>query len=458
MVILNRIELKKLYKHPFIFSMIIGFFLLLINQLAVYFPYITGETAPIVWATSLKKKYFNHANGSTDYIEKLKEDFLLIDISNDQQLNCDPGRIDSVGMIVDNDSTAIPCKASPDLIKTAELLSWLSEDSNRSKYGYVFCDLIFEELPDNEETKPLLSSLNNLQFTRNGERSKLIMANYYDPVSHQYFKSEVSGYFKYDNKSVANSLLSNEVFSHYRLSYKRASVLTSPLKMMERFNKVEILPGILGTYRNQSILEESYWAYNEFIPEMLIGNADIDKLITPGNFSNLNTAPNSTINKMDIWQALATSEGHKNFYLEQALKSRKKNIIIGSFNHRHTDMHKTIYGDMDGAIILLNIYYNLLNKENKVDVFHLIFLFIGFSSIGFTILKASSNPYKGNAFLLKFFIELFLEKLHYLILLFILLFSAIVFNTISHVFVMLGIVAVLAKFLKVYKKHYKIES
>jgi hypothetical protein len=224
--------------------------------------------------------------------------------------------------------------------------------------------------------------------------------------------------------------------------------------MMERINGIELSPGILGTYKYRNTNGCVSRAYSDFIPEMSILNEDLDQLTTPGNFSNLNTAPDSTINKMELWQALVTSNGKNNFYLEQALKSGRKNIMIGSFNHKHNDIHKTLYGDIDGATILLNIYYNLIQKENKVNWVHLAFLFLGFSLIGFTILKAPANPYKGKLFLLKFFIELIVEKLHYMILLFILIFSAIVFNTISHVFVMVGIMVMMVKFLKMYKKQY----
>jgi hypothetical protein len=51
-------------------------------------------------------------------------------------------------------------------------------------------------------------------------------------------------------------------------------------------------------------------------------------------------------------------------------------LVLGDFLER--DNHETIYGPLPGALILVNIYYNLVLGDNEVTPFFILFLFIAY--------------------------------------------------------------------------------
>lgn len=65
-----------------------------------------------------------------------------------------------------------------------------------------------------------------------------------------------------------------------------------------------------------------------------------------------------------------------------------KIILIGDF-YEH-DIHQTLFGKMSGTLILLNVYFTLLNGENLISIGLLLLLFIGFFLISLELFSDKS--------------------------------------------------------------------
>lgn len=94
--------------------------------------------------------------------------------------------------------------------------------------------------------------------------------------------------------------------------------------------------------------------------------------------------------------------------IENIVKDRI--VIVGDYENN--DIVETIYGDLPGPIILLNIYHAIINKDNQISGFFIIYLFLGyyfislicFSNTSFfdTLTDKLAKKYKINADLLSF--------------------------------------------------------
>ncbi|MFA5403513.1 MAG: hypothetical protein WC358_01115, partial [Ignavibacteria bacterium] len=65
-----------------------------------------------------------------------------------------------------------------------------------------------------------------------------------------------------------------------------------------------------------------------------------------------------------------------------------KIILIGDYYER--DIHQTLFGKMSGTLILLNVYFTLLNGENLISFGLFLLLFVGFFLISFELFSDKS--------------------------------------------------------------------
>jgi hypothetical protein len=65
-----------------------------------------------------------------------------------------------------------------------------------------------------------------------------------------------------------------------------------------------------------------------------------------------------------------------------------KIILIGDYYER--DIHQTLFGKMSGTLILLNVYFTLLNGENLISFGLLLLLFVGFFLISVELFSDKS--------------------------------------------------------------------
>lgn len=72
--------------------------------------------------------------------------------------------------------------------------------------------------------------------------------------------------------------------------------------------------------------------------------------------------------------------------IEQIIKD--KLIFIGDYEDN--DLVETIYGDLPGPIILVNIYNSILNKENQINGLFILYMFLGYFFISYICFSRDS--------------------------------------------------------------------
>ncbi|HEV7781574.1 MAG TPA: hypothetical protein VGO58_09920 [Chitinophagaceae bacterium] len=191
---------------------------------------------------------------------------------------------------------------------------------------------------------------------------------------------------------------------------------------------------------------------NLFIPEIIFTNHDFDALKMPGNVYG--TSVDSTVGKMELWQTLLKFDNTENFHLQEALRTssvQKRNIFIGSFNHAHDDVHKTLYGDIDGGIIMINIYYNLLLHGNEISFLYNLFLVSFFFVVFLMMFYTKRKSYQYKSLVMTIVAKIILKKIHYIILLLTSLLSSLFFNKASNTIVLLVAVFATSNIVEAYK-------
>ncbi|MFT3910345.1 MAG: hypothetical protein QM737_13050 [Ferruginibacter sp.] len=441
--IFKKPHLKRPHAKAFLFALAFT----ILNHFVIYLPGIPSENI-IKRATSNKK-------GNTDYYDAkdtLNHNFLIVDISNDAATVCDSSIHEKTGILTDDSVPAYsPCYPVADINKLAELFKWLAE--NHDKYGVIVCDMIFDRMEvQTKEDSMLLGYVLNIQNTH-GDNSKIIFASIYDYKNEHFISSEFSNNLKPVNKGAVNEDDEGSIFFRYDATYNNGKVKSLPLLMFERIDHAVIGNEKLGFYRYHKNDNSCSIAHDLFIPEMHFSNKDIDSLVTPGNYAE-RTSTDSTINKMDLWQCLLRYNNTDNYYLEQALKGKKKNIFIGSFNHDHEDTHKTLYGDLDGGTILLNIYFNFAIGQNNFSWKYQVLLFFVFYLISYLMIFQPHFPLTGKFFLARYIFDLILESSHFLILFFLTIWLN-QHHKVTNVLAMELLLYFVSMFLKAYEKHWE---
>ncbi len=396
-----------------------------ISQYSLYFTWTLINQDSIVSATGYKKKIAGRQQSKLVNEKTIARDFLLIDVSNDMTFDCDHDAATKTGTPTDTDSLLyMPCRPQPDLKKITELFKWLA--NNQDKYNVVVCDLLIDTLPVNNATDTLLGCILNIIQQNPG---KILFASLYDKNIDRFIASPFSNHIPPAYKGVVNEDLTDNYLLKYELSYQNCRVKSLPLLMLEKINHYNIQPYIPGFDKYISNDGTPITAANLFIPEMLLLNDDIDSIRTAGSYDG--STLDSMAGKIQLWQTLATFNNSPNYSLQEVLRTKstnKRNIFIGAFNHSHSDVHKTIYENMDGSIILLNIYYNLLLNSNKISTCYILFVLLFFYLIFLKILVWRTLSYKSRYIVLNMVLYFVYNNIQYLLLLAMTLFSSTLFN------------------------------
>lgn len=441
---------RKVKVKDIINPLLLALLITVLNHYAVYFPWLVGDQEKIVQATQYKKNIREREHQPNNLNrDSLAKQFLLIDVSNDMSVYCDSGKADSMGLAVEPGSLKTsPCYSGVDIQKLAQLFKWLAY--HQDQYNLIVCDILFGDLQGKQSDSLLGYMLNIVQ---SGTGRKIIFPGIYDKNNEHFVTSAFSVNLPVETKAAVNEELTGDHILKYRLSYENGRVRSLPLVMLETIDGCKIEPGFPGfsiyTRRNGSRTTAS----NLFIPEMLFSNEDIDSLRMPGNFYGMSV--DSGVGRMALWQTLLKFGGTPNYYLQEVLRtssSNKRNIFIGSFNHMNPDMHKTLYGDMDGSLILLNVYYNLLLNENKLDLGYNLFIFAFSCLIALLILHPLHNRRRIRPLVLRLIIDFLLEEIHNILLILMTLFSSILFDKTSNVIVLLGGILLVNRIIKTYRK------
>ncbi|QHT68370.1 CHASE2 domain-containing protein [Rhodocytophaga rosea] len=296
-------------------------------------PYTTGEELTMLQLTSgLKRKVFLRK-------EKPSPDrFLFISVSWDKKL------------VEKKDEYDTPVGQQPitDRSKIADFLQILNQKPDNHKF--ITLDIFFE---DSTTGQPQ----DDIRLAAELARTKNLLIPYHMGDSSQpnypIFKAPL-GLADYE-PTVEGLLIKFSIVNSQ--GHK-----TMPLLMYENVSGKEFKPGmIVDELGGKPVL-------SSFILDHRIFQEDV-------------MAPNAPL--------------YHKLYLNELLKldpeyihdfTKDKIIIIGDLDNR-VDMHKTIYGDMLGPVILLNAFLALENGDNQITWYFLLFLLCSYMLISYVCFK-----------------------------------------------------------------------
>lgn len=220
--------------------------------------------------------------------------------------------------------------------------------------------------------------------------------------------------------------------------------------LYEQLNHAKITPHF-NTYSYKTTRANGL-AENIFIPEIIFQCADIDSLKQPGSTDGVPIDTN--ICKMELWQTVLRFDSTDSYYLQKSLPRnvpKKKNIFIGSFNHAHQDMHTTIYENMDGAIILLNLYYNLVHEENKITFIYFLFTFVFFYLIAWVLMHHANKNFTAWWHFMDVFLDRHWDNMQYYLFFIMTVLSSLVFDKATNAIALLVLVIAVDWGIRIFK-------
>lgn len=203
-------------------------------------------------------------------------------------------------------------------------------------YKYIVCDIFFKDS----------SQYDSLFISKVTNTKKIIIPYHFNDSG----KADLP--FLNINKGLADYRSIQYVFMKYALT-SNDNVKSLPLKMYEditgkRFIKKGMLSYVDGRPSFNTIVIDFKLRYYELI------DRNSERMYNIVNLGDILRMSDSIFYK-------AVSN---------------KIILIGDFYER--DIHQTLFGKMSGTLILLNVYFTLMNGENLISLGLFLLLFIGF--------------------------------------------------------------------------------
>jgi len=318
--------------------------------------------------TLLKSK--QHTNA--DYIQEgysfIKDRFIIVDNSYDKQL------IERPDIAGDSCNTAIT-----DRKKLTEFFRFANR--NIDHIDLVICDIGLDEETTADTT--LKQEMDKIYFSK-----KLLVS--FDE------ESTPDNIFTFDSLiqgNIREAANESRFISHTIKPGKHQSLA---YKIYAFENNIQIS----NTFFWDRILQEKHpgkhtcYSLNNFIPSfslteesILIGEEAEDPTIAYTESEKVTSGYN--------WITLgttATQEGQKDLRIN--LENRKERglknyLLLGTFKNPDEDIHHTIYKPLHGVTILLNIFYDLHKGINRINIWKILFLLVGFSFISFILISLS---------------------------------------------------------------------
>lgn len=268
----------------------------------------------------------------------------------------------------DNEGFPIGYQAITDREKLAQLFDILSKKPN---YKYLVCDIEFKD--STEHDSAMIAAIKKLprmaiSYHRD-DKDKPVFPNIPIPKN----KLSLSDLEKTDNKAVKFKLFHND------------SIKSTPLAMYE------------GIYKKEKFKKGPFFFLLGGQP--ILNSFIIDYRIRPYGFSSESQENGKTITKKDSAKqvnyskiylgellALLETDDDGNVVSADGLYEFTKNriVFIGDFALTNgNDIHETIYGDTQGPLILLNAFLALENKDNRVTMGFMLYLFLAYWLISY---------------------------------------------------------------------------
>ena len=311
---------KKVLVH--VVSMTNTFILFFLTTWLWSLPWFAGDEKLMIWTTSAIKFNFREIPDSKDYA--------LINVSYDLSLI---EKYDEMGFPIGN-------QVITDREKLTRLFSIINHSSKKPRY--ILCDIFFEEPTEYDE------SLSN-EMTG---MDNLIISYHLDdnlqpriPVT-----SEV-------NRGLTDYVIGNVFEGVYKFQlFYTDSLRMTPLIIYNDLQDTDSRK--YGAFVNAG----GWWTLNHFIMNYRL--LQVDVMNQQAGFNPVNLGELLTLPDEDVAEYLSN-----------------KLVVIGDFYE--IDLHETIFEITSGPIILLNVYWSLLNQDTKINIFFFLIILGSFYFLSF---------------------------------------------------------------------------
>jgi len=287
----------------------------------------------------------------------LSENFILINNAFDKQLltAAGPGRgLSAVEAVTNRKSVR-------------RFLEWCKININ--DIDFIICDIGF----DDRDT-----SINHFLpfFDDFGRKGKLIVSDNEQPHSiARILPAKARGLTTAENSDGrfnAQTLISSGEASLAYLVYQK-------MDTVKRHGREYL--GIFQEIKNNS---RKQWCLNTFPPVLYI-NDGIARLADKDTLQEL--SPGLTVRKNGNYYSLNNLDLNELTGLLKVRRSQgKKNILLLGTFEGTDDLHHTIFGDLHGSAIILNMIYNLHTGGHAIGIRLLIIQLLGFFLLGYLII------------------------------------------------------------------------
>lgn len=405
----------------------------------VHLPWIISSEQEVLPMLTKSKKFFKLYE--TDFIEK---NFLLINTAADIEIGKNLSYRDSY---FSTDSLG-PTIAITNRKKLQTLFKWLA--NNRGKYNFAICDILFEDSVafNSAMDDSLRNSIEQLQI-----QDKIILASRFDVDNGKYIPS-IFPNIRDCNKGVVNKVTTDDFFITQRLSYGTTQFKSLPLLMFEKIKGDTARNSQLGfiQFTGKNNTPQRY--YNSLIPEILFTD---DYFTSVKSYSTAESFIDTSVCMINLGEAAADTSVLPAL-LEKKDTTKRKNLFIGSFTNHMANAHRTLYGDMDGSVIILNTYYDLVKGQNLFNPWYLVFLFLVYSYMLYWVFFHPHREKTPKHILANYIWKnVILDNHHYLVLLGATIFCYYVFKNVVNIIVLTLFFAFLETVLRI-SAHYKSEK
>lgn len=296
------------------------------------------ENSYIQATSAIKQLVF----GIGELSEEEKKRFLFIDISWEKEL---------IDKNTEGTDHQIGKQAITDRKKLAQLFHLIN--TSKAKYEFILCDIMFDEPSPNDSILEreirllpnfLASAASEMDTAQKKQTVKALAIN----VPHA-----LSEYETTEDKKILK----------YKLMYGD-SIKTIPLKMYEMLydKKFET---------NQIISKlDSHWVLNSFVMEYPIREFHFQ----------------DNMSEYRKWYLMDFLEYFDSIKI--ATEITDKIIVIGDFEDK--DKHETIYGEMSGALILINAFLYIEECKNRIHFLMVLFLYLSFMFMSYQVISGQS--------------------------------------------------------------------
>jgi len=402
-------------------------------------PWVVGDEAIFAqYSTRFKKVLNNNLFKGRLYDSTfIERNFLLINTTNDQELTInssnDPDRLKNPGTPITNRKSL------------KELFRMLNKAD--SLYQFIVCDVLFE-LPSvvDREDDSLKYYMNELQI-----KNKILFA-----VSGSRGENNgISMHFQNIKPQNVGSTIMQPVsgyFTRQKLIYDNFKLKSLPLLMYQRYYGIDvkqsIFPGLIIYERKGN--SKSY--YNTFMPEIYFDRAWFDR-----KYVESEGVYDENMLIIDLGVVVSDSTG---LYLDAILPTsakQKKIVFIGAIRGDHIDKHITYYGNLDGAIILINTYHGLVLQQNIFDIWLWVISFLFFLIISWRVILGRDRDAANNTGFWLIMRHKIIDRLYYILLTILTLISSLVFNRSTNLIALIIIIEILHSLVR-FLRNYRLQN